>query len=198
MTANRNRKQRIRNRQNRDGVAYNTARRRVDDPVGQQSAGVRHRRACDALAVPLTELPAVLAVFAGLREPSGMLGESLVVRALEIVEEAGMPIGGLEGNYYVLSLAGLVTGGALSDDERDLDAVLRLRPSHYPRQLWRAGASLFGEIRRMDPGELRTAAEQIGVRTVSVEENIRWALFAEGGRGDVDRSATSCDVSGHW
>lgn len=178
MTANRNRKQRIRSRQIHDGVAYNTARRRVDAPAGQQSAGVRHRRACDVLDVRPGGLPAALTEFAGLRPPTGALGDALLTRALEIVEDSHVPFGALGGDYYH-SLALFVTDSGALDDEPDIEAV-RCKPAPvYDPQMQIAAVALFAEIRSLSPGELRTAAQQLGVLTATTTTNIRRALFAQ-------------------
>lgn len=175
MTANRNRKERIRSRQKHDGVAYNVARRRVDDPSSPaRQAGVRHRHACAALGVRPAELPAALAEFTGLRLPEDPFGQALISRTLDIVEEAHVPIGALEGNYYPSLTRFVTSGGAF---EREPEAIQR-EPTMYHRQLQSAGVALITEIRKIPPAELHTAARQLGLRTDTAKESIPWALFA--------------------
>lgn len=176
MTANRNRKQKIRGRQKHDGVAYNVARRRVDDPSSPaRQAGVRHRQACAALGVQPAELPAALAEFTGLRLPEDSLGQALINRTLAIVEDAHVPIGALEGNYYLSLTAFATDGGAF---EREPEAIQR-EPTMYHRQLQSAGVALITEIRKVPLAELHAAARQLGLPTATAKSSIPRALWAQ-------------------
>lgn len=78
MSSNRNRKQAIRAYMGQHHLPYTEAARRIGRAaVPSPLTGTRWRRASHVLNTARADLPAALALFAGLRAPSGPAGEEL-------------------------------------------------------------------------------------------------------------------------
>jgi len=135
---------------------------KIDDPPAPEPH-VRWRRSAETLATTRSELPALLAEFAGLPAPSGTLADRLITGTLDTLD-ALVPIGAVR------------TANDLVDATTDLGHET-VPP--IPNQIAAAQAQITDAISRLETPELHNAATQLGLRSDVTEWGVRVTLVRE-------------------
>jgi hypothetical protein len=135
---------------------------KTEDPPAPEPH-IRWRRSAEALAATRSELPTLLAEFAGLPAPSGTLADQLITHTLDTLD-ALVPIGAVR------------TANDLVDATRDLG---HQTVPPIPNQIAAAQAHINDAISRLETPELHDAATQLGLQPDVMEWGARVTLVRE-------------------